>query len=104
MNLKLWDFVAEGKYHGLILNFVTALGYMGGFPDPPKFFTELLSSYPILKWFLVTLLIYQGGGEQDFQLAIEITIFFYFVNYLLNRVEEKTFPEKEIAVAVAEEE
>ena len=71
--------VLEMPTPGLILNLCTAIGAWGGFPDPPPFFTAAVNKFPLLKWVLLTVLIYQGGGEQDFQLAVEITVAIYIM-------------------------
>jgi hypothetical protein len=63
------------------LNVCTAVGAFGGMPDPPKFFKFLYEKIPGFKWFLVFVLIYQGGGEQDLGVALQITIVFIVLKY-----------------------
>ena len=88
----------------LILNLATAIGYMGGFPDPPKQFVELVNRYPLLKWVMVTLLIYQGGGEQDIQIAIELTVVLYLLDKFLKNVDlNKFLPPKQNKISEAKE-
>ena len=72
----------------IILNLATAIGAWGGFPDAPAIFTRTVDSYPMLKWVLLSVLIYQGGGEQDFQLAVELTVLIYFVYNILESYEQ----------------
>jgi len=72
----------------VVLNLCTAIGAWGGFPDAPAIFTRTIESYPMLKWVLLSVLIYQGGGEQDYQLAIELTIVIYFVYNILESYEQ----------------
>ena len=72
----------------IILNLCTAIGAFGGFPDAPAIFTRTLQSYPMLKWVLLSVLIYQGGGEQDYQLALELTVIIYFVYNILESYEQ----------------
>lgn len=45
----------------LILGLATAIGVFGGMPTPPKIFTTL-TSLSLVQWFLVFVLVYQGGG------------------------------------------
>ena len=47
----------------------------------------------MLQWVLMAVLIYQGGGEQDLQLACELTLVIYFVYNVLKSYEEKSEPE-----------
>ena len=51
----------------LILPLATAIGAYGGFPNPPRVFSELF------RWALVWVLIYQGGSGQDSKLALLVT-------------------------------
>ena len=77
----------------VILNVCTALGAFGGLPQAPKIFTDTVNKYPMLQWVLMAVLIYQGGGEQDLQLACELTLVIYFVYNVLKSYEEKSEPE-----------
>tara|TARA_B100000929_G_scaffold289205_1_gene279273 strand:+ start:3379 stop:3666 length:288 start_codon:yes stop_codon:yes gene_type:complete len=72
----------------IILNLCTAIGAWGGFPDAPAIFTRTVESYPMLKWVLLCVLIFQGGGEQDFQLAVELTVIIYFIYNILESYEQ----------------
>ena len=45
----------------LIPALATALGAFGGFPEPPKLLKQIMS-FPSVKWFLLFILIWQGGG------------------------------------------
>lgn len=72
----------------IILNLCTAIGAWGGFPDAPAIFTRTIESYPMLKWVLLCVLIFQGGGEQDFQLAVELTVIIYFIYNILESYEQ----------------
>ena len=77
----------------VILNLCTAIGAFGGLPQAPKIFTDTVNKYPMLQWVLMAVLIYQGGGEQDLQLACELTLVIYFVYNVLKSYEEKSEPE-----------
>jgi hypothetical protein len=57
----------------IILAFATGLGAFGGFPKPPRVFNNLLETYPIFRWLLVFILVWQGGAKQDHKLATLIT-------------------------------
>tara|TARA_Y100001949_G_C15816670_1_gene255909 strand:+ start:288 stop:575 length:288 start_codon:yes stop_codon:yes gene_type:complete len=72
----------------ILLNLCTAIGAWGGFPDAPAIFTRTIESYPMLKWVLLCVLIFQGGGEQDFQLAVELTVIIYFIYNILESYEQ----------------
>ncbi|SVD55625.1 uncharacterized protein METZ01_LOCUS408479 [marine metagenome] len=72
----------------ILLNLCTAIGAWGGFPDAPAIFTRTVESYPMLKWVLLCVLIFQGGGEQDFQLAVELTVIIYFIYNILESYEQ----------------
>lgn len=87
MTLKIVDYIAQNP-RLFALNLATAVGYMGGFPEPPRIFNEMIKNNPFMKWTMVALLIYQGGGEQDLQLAFEITIMIYFFDKLLRHLDE----------------
>ena len=52
-------------------------------------FTNLVDSYPILQWVLLALLIYQGGGEQDIRLAVELTVIIYVIYNVLGENQNK---------------
>ena len=67
----------------LLLNFCTAIGAFGGMPNPPKILTQLTEKFWPLQWLLVVILVYQGGGEQDFHLAIEVTIICFIIYRIL---------------------
>ena len=42
----------------------TVLGAWGGFPKPPRVFLEL-TKYELFRWFLVFVLAYQGGADEE---------------------------------------
>ena len=61
----------------------TVMGAWGGFPKPPKVFLEL-TRFELFRWFLVFVLAYQGGAEEDIRQALAITVIFYLVTKLLD--------------------
>lgn len=58
------------------------LGLMGGFPQPPRALSSLFK-FELFKWFLMFVLIYQGGGAQDVSKSIVTTVIVYLVFKLL---------------------
>lgn len=75
----------------VILNFCTAIGAFGLMPDPPKSLKKLAESFKPFSWFLVIILVYQGGGEQDFQLAIEITLIVFIIYRIFAVIDGEKF-------------
>lgn len=66
----------------------TSVGMLGGFPQPPKIFLSTIEQYPILQWFLVYVLIFQGMGGGDKYWSI-IGVGATFVLYkVMNYLEE----------------
>lgn len=61
----------------------TVMGAWGGFPKPPEAFLAL-TKYELFQWFLVFVLAYQGGAEEDIRQALIITVIFYLVTKLLD--------------------
>lgn len=61
----------------------TVLGAWGGFPRPPKIFLEL-TKYELFRWFLIFVLAYQGGADEDLKQALIITTIFYLITKLLD--------------------
>jgi hypothetical protein len=41
---------------------ITGIGAFGGFPEPPILFKQLYFNYPIMRWFVLFLLVWQGAG------------------------------------------
>lgn len=60
-----------------IMHLMTAIGAWGGFPDPPAWWDDLIAVHPLMKWFMLAILCFQGGDEQDFQMALEFTVLLY---------------------------
>jgi len=60
------------KGKDLILPLATAIGAYGGFPNPPRFFSELTQN-EMFRWALVFVLVWQGGSGQDAKLAVLVT-------------------------------
>lgn len=63
----------------LVLASATAVGAFGGFPEPPKFFTDLVQSNELFRYVLLFVLVWQGGAGQDPKLAALITAAVYAI-------------------------
>lgn len=74
----------------LILNICTMIGAFGGMPDPPIAFKNAFNKFPFIKWILLAVLIYQGGGEQNVQLAVELTVICFLVFFAINQVTKNS--------------
>ncbi len=46
----------------IIAAFITGIGAFGGFPEPPILFKQLYFNYPMMRWFVLFLLVWQGAG------------------------------------------
>jgi hypothetical protein len=53
--------ISQKSVKHLTTSFATGMGAFGGFPTPPKIFQDWLRN-PYFQWFLVFVLIWQGGG------------------------------------------
>ena len=70
----------------LILPLATAMGAWGGFPEPPAIFRQL-SQNKIVQYLMVALLVWQGGGEQDFQMALVVAALIFALKMGLDMVK-----------------
>ena len=70
------------------LAMLTALGAFGGFPPAPKSFDSMLKRCGMLRWVLLFVLIYQGGGGQDPQLSAAVTVAVFVIHSLIAAREE----------------
>ena len=59
-----------------VLPLATAIGAYGGFPDPPRFFSNLARN-EIFRYVLLAVLIYQGGAGQDIKLSVLVTVIIF---------------------------
>ena len=57
----------------IVLALFTALGAYGGFPNPPKWWTQI-TKYMIVRVLCLWALIYQGGGNADIVLTTITTL------------------------------
>lgn len=72
----------------LILPIVTAIGAFGGFPEPPNMFKRIIQN-KIVQYFLLFLLIWQGGGGQNWKLSAKVTIVIFILITVINMFEKK---------------
>ena len=84
---KLLSFFKFDDSRTLILNICTLIGGFGNFPAEPKFLTNATQNFPFLRWVLLAVLIYQGGGEQDIQLAVELTVVCWVILRTINQFQ-----------------
>ena len=68
---------------GITLPIATAIGAWGGFPEPPTVFKKL-AEYQLFQYFLMFVLIWQGGGQQNSTTAFVITMVMVFLKLLDN--------------------
>ena len=61
----------------------TVIGAWGGFPEPPAIFKRL-AKHELFQYFLVFVLVYQGGGSEDIAQSLMITIGLYLITKILN--------------------
>ena len=57
----------------------TGIGAYGGMPAPPKTFVKAVDKFPILQWFLVYVLIWQGAGGFDEKLSLYGTMLVFIL-------------------------
>ena len=87
----------------IVLAAATAIGAFGGFPDPP-YLLQYYIQYPLTKWFLLAVLIYQGGGGassneiKDLGLTIGITFGIFVSLTIMNRMFTKQMLEESLNV------
>jgi ABC-type branched-subunit amino acid transport system permease subunit len=70
----------------IVLVSATILGAFGGFPKPPKVFTNL-TQYSLVQWLLVFVLAYQGGSGQNVGLALMATLLTFVLYQVLKYFE-----------------
>lgn len=62
------ELIPQYSVQKIVLVMATAIGAFGGFPKPPRVFSDLVQN-EIVQWALVFVLCYQGGSGQDVKLA-----------------------------------
>ena len=66
-----------------VLPLATAVGAFGGFPEAPAFVKQL-QQYELFKYFLLFVLIWQGGAGQNVQTALILTVVLAVLLKVLN--------------------
>ena len=61
----------------------TVLGAWGGFPEPPSFFKRLTKN-ELFQYFLVFVLVYQGGEKMEIATSLMVTVGLYLLTKILN--------------------
>ena len=95
---KLLSFFKFDDSRTLILNICTLIGGFGSMPDTPAFLTNAVQDFPFLKWLLLAVLIYQGGGEQDIQLAVELTVLCWVILRAINEFKPEWVQDDTVAL------
>ena len=72
----------------ILLCFATGIGAWGGFSSPPKVFSKL-TKYTSFRFFLMFLLIWQGGGGINIFVSFFGAVTFTLFDYLLNRYDDE---------------
>ena len=85
------EFKTLGWRH-IFIHFCTAIGAWGGFPEPPLWWEKFVNSHELVKWFLLSILIFQGGDEQELQMALEFTLLFYLLYHASNHIYKFFIP------------
>ena len=66
-----------------LLPFATALTAWGGFPPAPQFFKDLTKN-EFFQYLMVFILVWQGGGQQDFMTAALTTMVMWVLGKVLS--------------------
>lgn len=72
----------QDKIEPLILPLVTAMGAFGGFPEPPNIFKNIIKN-KFVQYFLLFLLIWQGGGGQNWKLSAKVTVIIFILFFII---------------------
>lgn len=81
---------------------ITAIGYWGGFPQPP-YIIKLIFQYQPVQYLMVMFLVWQGKGGasnndvRDILVSVAITALFFIITRFLNTVYTKEDLDKALA-------
>ena len=75
-----------------LLPIATAVGAWGGFPAAPSFFTDLAKN-ELFQYFMLFVLIWQGGGGQDVGKSLMMTLFMFIFIKMFSNVSVKFIKE-----------
>jgi hypothetical protein len=73
----------------LIVPLLTLIGAWGGFPKPPKIFDKLVEN-TFVQYFLLWVLVMQGGARLDGDLALIAVLVFVSINETIKYFEQKS--------------
>uniref|UniRef100_A0A6C0J4B9 Uncharacterized protein n=1 Tax=viral metagenome TaxID=1070528 RepID=A0A6C0J4B9_9ZZZZ len=93
----------EPSVKTIVVALATAIGAWGGFPKTPLKVQKFFDDNEFVRYFLVWILIWQGGSDQNWKLATVITLLMYGITLALKeKVKEKTVEERVKALEDAE--
>ena len=91
---------ANWSFWKVLVAFAMIIGAWGGFPRPPKSFIWM-TRFRTVQWFLVFILLYQGGTGEDALFSLIITLV-TFIIYTIIRILENSYAKTQEAAEVVE--
>lgn len=73
---------------GLLLPFATCIIALGGFPSPPKMWSDMAKN-PIFQYVALFVLVWQGGAKGDVSTALFTSAVFFAAVTLMKSWENK---------------
>ena len=70
------NYIANKNFKNWILAIFTAIGAYGGFPKAPEWWIKI-SQYSIFQFFILWVLVYQGGGQEQILWSLIIALVVY---------------------------
>lgn len=67
----------------IVLPVATALIAWGAFPKPPAF-VQKLATNELFQYFMIFVLVWQGGGRQDVATSLMVTVGMFLLTKILN--------------------
>lgn len=90
---QLSDFINPQKMTKTLIfvmiafSFSTAIGSWGGFSNPPQIFKKAVQFWYV-RYFLLFVLIWQGGGDGNLYVSAFGTILFALIEFLIKRYDD----------------
>ena len=72
----------------IAFSFSTSIGSWGGFSDPPQIFRKLVTKWYV-RYFLLFVLIWQGGGDGNLHVSLLGTVLFAIAEYFVKKYDTK---------------
>ena len=72
------NYIKNKNMKNWILAVFTALGAYGGFPDAPQWWKKL-AKFQIFQYFVLWVLVYQGGGQEELIWTTVISLVVYIL-------------------------